>query len=403
MNFEITKTGKALRKPDSSVPLFPSLSGRLRNGFLWSLTLALLIQTPGLGGMGILSAEAAGPAKVPSVTVPTVPKNGFQYIAKAPTFPVAVCKSSVTDASRKRPIPLVVYYPANGTGPFPVIIFSHGLGGNAENYDYFGKFMANKGYVVIHPEHVGSNTQAVFGGSVSNADASKAMAALSPQQSQNILGAAYQNAEAINRTQDVSFVIDSLSAIEGKIPALKGKVNGKVIGMGGHSFGSLTSGLLSGLKLTPPGSTKPLDLSDKRLSAFLLMSPDGANTLTNKAINYDVTSYQQVKAPMMFLSGEKDTLFFLINPITRLDPFKHSPATGNKYQGFLNESTHFDFAGGYPPGFNSEGYANALNNTMNDGHAFFDAYLKQDPVAVNYLKTKLKSYVQSSQSGYWAK
>src|SRR5947208_9251342 len=42
------------------------------------------------------------------------------------------------DASRSRPVPVKIYAPATGAGPFPVIVFSHGLGGSRNGYEYLG-------------------------------------------------------------------------------------------------------------------------------------------------------------------------------------------------------------------------------------------------------------------------
>jgi predicted dienelactone hydrolase len=50
--------------------------------------------------------------------------------------------------------------PATGPGPFPVIVFSHGLGGSREGYKYLGRHWASYGYVAVHVEHLGSDTAA---------------------------------------------------------------------------------------------------------------------------------------------------------------------------------------------------------------------------------------------------
>lgn len=380
---------------EGSLPfsLSRKITNRLHAGLLAGVMLSGLLQVLPGGLMNPLSAQAAESSKpVALQPVPTVPKNGLQYTAPGPVFPVAAFNGNLNDASRKRPIPFKVFYPASGAGPFPLIIFSHGLGGSHEQYGYVGRYLANKGYVVIHPDHVGSDGNAMFGSAVKGDEAVKAAS----EKAEKGIEPFYNDTEAINRTKDVSYVIDSLPAIEAMIPALKGKVNRNIIGLAGHSYGSLTTGLVAGMTLTPPGKP-PLDLSDKRIRAFMLMSPDGSKAFTNQLIHYNTADYAKIKSPILFLSGEFDTVLLQVNPLSRLEPFQLSPATGNKYHGFLNDSTHLDFAELTlnPKG---AGYQNAVNNTMNDGNAFFDAYLKNRPEAVNYLKTKLKPYVQSSQS-----
>ena len=53
-----------------------------------------------------------------------------------------------------------VHHPSVGDGPWPVVIFSHGLGGSREGYGFLGQRWAEHGYVSIHPDHPGSDTAA---------------------------------------------------------------------------------------------------------------------------------------------------------------------------------------------------------------------------------------------------
>src|SRR3974377_1015412 len=57
--------------------------------------------------------------------------------APAPAkYEVNTVKFEWKDASRNREVPVKIYYPASGAGPFPVIVFSHGLGGSRDGYEY---------------------------------------------------------------------------------------------------------------------------------------------------------------------------------------------------------------------------------------------------------------------------
>src|ERR1700722_18408724 len=62
------------------------------------------------------------------------------------------------DAKRERTVPVKIYFPKTGEGPFPVIIFSHGLGGSREGYEYLGRYWASHGYVSVHLQHAGSDS-----------------------------------------------------------------------------------------------------------------------------------------------------------------------------------------------------------------------------------------------------
>ena len=53
------------------------------------------------------------------------------YPHLAPSHDVSVIQYEWQDAKRNRAVPAKVYYPKEGSGPFPVIVFSHGLGGCA--------------------------------------------------------------------------------------------------------------------------------------------------------------------------------------------------------------------------------------------------------------------------------
>src|SRR3954466_11902689 len=54
------------------------------------------------------------------------------------------------DTARDRDVPAKIYFPTAGGGPFPVIIFSHGLGGTREGYEYLARQWAANGYVCVH-------------------------------------------------------------------------------------------------------------------------------------------------------------------------------------------------------------------------------------------------------------
>ena len=61
------------------------------------------------------------------------------------------------DAPRNRQVPVKLYYPKTSPGPCPVIVFSHGLGGSRDGYEYLGRHWAEQGQVAIHVTHPGSN------------------------------------------------------------------------------------------------------------------------------------------------------------------------------------------------------------------------------------------------------
>jgi predicted dienelactone hydrolase len=62
----------------------------------------------------------------------------------------------VKDEKRSREIPIRVYLPTDQAAA-PVVLFSHGLGGNREGSAFLGKHWAARGYVAVFVQHPGSD------------------------------------------------------------------------------------------------------------------------------------------------------------------------------------------------------------------------------------------------------
>lgn len=150
------------------------------------------------------------------------------------------------DDKRDRDVPVRLYVP-KGAGPFPVIVFSHGLGGSRQGYAYLGRHWASHGYVCVHIQHKGSDDAVWKGSKQPMADMRKA---------------ARDPANIVNRPLDVRFTIDQLVKLnkEGK---LKGRLDLEKIGMAGHSFGDYTTLAASGQVFTTPQG-KSVSLSEPR-------------------------------------------------------------------------------------------------------------------------------------------
>ena len=109
----------------------------------------------------------------------------------------------------QREVPVKLYFPKSGDGPFPVIVFSHGLGGSRDGYEYLGRHWASHGYVSVHLQHKGSDT-AVWKGQAKPVEAMR--------QSLNDLH------NSINRPLDVRFAIDQME----KMNRDKGPLHGRL-------------------------------------------------------------------------------------------------------------------------------------------------------------------------------
>jgi predicted dienelactone hydrolase len=243
-----------------------------------------------------------------------------------------------------------------------VILFSHGLGGSREGSPFLGQHWARRGYVCVFLQHPGS-------------DASVWKDAKSLERMAALRGAA----DAKNfmlRVQDVPAVLDQLE-VWNKEPKhwLAGRMDLAHVGMSGHSFGAVTTQAVSG-QSTARGR---LSLTDKRIIAALPMSPSLPKAADAKE------TFGSVKIPWLLMTGTNDT-----SPIgdqtveSRLAVFPALPA-GDKYELVLNKAEHSVFTERALPGDKAERNPNHHRAILAISTAFWDAYLRDDKTAREWL------------------
>lgn len=154
------------------------------------------------------------------------------------------------DATRDRTVPAKLYLPAQVSGPVPLVVFSHGIGGSREGYTYLGKYWAAHGYASLHLQHTGSDRN-LWGGN--------------PMALVTRLQAAAQEAEVMNRARDVTFALDQVLAGE-----LAPRIDSQRIAAAGHSYGANTTLLVAGAQVVRHG--QPMDFSDARIRAAIIIS-----------------------------------------------------------------------------------------------------------------------------------
>ncbi len=266
--------------------------------------------------------------------------------------PVGVVEDfELTDAARSRQVPLKIYYPlAERAGGYPVVIFSHGAGGSKDSYEYLGRFWAENGYVVIHPDHAGSDRAILRSGRVIEA----------------LKAAVVDPSNMVNRPLDVSCIIDSLASIARAVPELRDRMDGTRIGVAGHSFGAYTAMALAGAVIHLPGGGKRT-FGDRRIAAFIAMSPQGPGD-----IGFSEDSWGAITRPMLTMSGTEDRELSGGSPAERLKAFQHMPP-GGKFHVTIAGVTHMDFGDhrfdGYAP---PEKFHEIIKRV---GLAFWDAAL----------------------------
>lgn len=201
----------------------------------------------------------------PAATVTPVPPLTVEEAAARGPYGVGTTTLQFVDHSRPTPanreapgaperhIPVEVWYPAatsaaapeerdaaldHAGGPYPLIMFAHGVSSLPRFSASYGQHLASHGYVVAAPEFPLSHLGTPGGARIT---------------------------AVADQPADVSFVIDELlklNAADGGL--LAGMVDADRIGMSGHSLGGLTT------MLTAYGAS-----ADPRIKAIVAVAPFG--------------------------------------------------------------------------------------------------------------------------------
>jgi dienelactone hydrolase len=295
----------------------------------------------------------------------------------AATNAVAVSRAEWRDTKRERVVPVKIYAPESGAGPFPVIIFSHGLGGTREGYEYLGQCWASHGYVSVHLQHAGSD-DAVW----KDAGLGQRMSAMRR--------AAAQPRNAQDRVHDVSFALDQLTELNARDAAWRGKLDLARVGMAGHSFGAYTTLAAAGADYSGRGAAR---LVDPRVKAAIPMS---APVPANKARLDE--AYARVKIPCLHMTGtEDDSPIGDTKAAERRLPFDHCRNSDQ----FLITFTGGDHAifGGRERKWGGAKDAEYQRLIRLSSLAFWDAYLRQDVAAQEWLTAKCQDAL--GKEGVW--
>jgi predicted dienelactone hydrolase len=253
------------------------------------------------------------------------PVSAFaQDVLPAVTYPVGMTQVEFIDpAEGGRPLNYLLIYPAapdSAATPYkvllaanlhitydapivadglkrPLVMFSHGAGGNGSAYAWFGEYMASHGYLVAMAYHYRANTY----------DSS----------------ALFVRSKIWQRPRDISLEITQL---------LQDKTSGQhvdpnQIGVAGHSQGGFTALWLGGAAVNPdlfmafqggwkknmmvpphlreqmrPDAEPARDLRDERVKAAFAMAPGDI-----QGFGMDEAGLRQMKVPAYLIVGAGDT------------------------------------------------------------------------------------------------
>lgn len=245
--------------------------------------------------------------------------------AWADTQPTPVVDETWYDAARSREIPVRMRWPdaAGRTGPRPVVVFSHGLGGSREGGEVWGAAWAAAGFAVLHLQHPGSDLAAVR---ATIGTGNGLRATMAPPQ-------------LVARIGDVSFALDEIERRHQAGLGLWAQVRPHAVGMAGHSFGAHTTLAMAGQRFLNGQS-----VSEPRLAAFIALSP------SVPAAGDARQAYAGVQRPLLCLTGTRDddVVGNGATPEQRRAVFAALPP-GDKAQLVLHDADHATFGGQHNP------------------------------------------------------
>ena len=298
-------------------------------------------------------------------TTQPMPKKTAESRKAQSGKPTSFTDFELKDSEREdRVVPVRVYHD-DTKKKYPVILFSHGLGGSSKNSPYLGNFWAENGYIAVFMQHHGSDIDVI-----KNAR---------PLEKFRVLKSAASAKSAGNRTDDVSFVLDQIESWNvDKSHPLFARLDLEHIGLAGHSFGAVTTLTMAGRRF--PFGRKSVD--EPRIDAFLPMSPQPGKGMD------PAKAFGSLTRPTFCMTGTKDgsPVDKSVTPQKRQLVYKSLP-DGDKFHLVLDGAEHHAFGdnksrrkGNRDPAHH--GIIQALSLK------FWDAYLKNDASAKTFLQSK---------------
>lgn len=283
---------------------------------------------------------------------------------------VLLKRGDFIDESRAgRIVPFKIYYPVDhGLEKMPVVIWSHGFGGNRDGAGFISRFIASHGYTIIHLTHHGTDSSLWEG---------------KPGHPWDILRKIKISREAaLERFKDVPFALDQLQRWTAENPEVGRYMDLSNLGMSGHSFGAMTTQVMAGMKF-PDLNNNLIQMKDERFKAGILYSPVPIPHLSD-APPQDL--YTAIDLPLLHMTGtEDDSPLEGFGYRERLLVHEHSDHP-EKYLQLLEGGDHMVYNG-------TRG--KLAVNPLREQHeneiklaalAFWDSYLKDDERAEAWLK-----------------
>jgi hypothetical protein len=280
------------------------------------------------------------------------------YDPARPVFTVGMSDAVVLTAADGREVPLRVVYP-EAAGPWPLIVFSHGMFSSNAAYMPIFEHWASRGYVIVAPDHLDAN----YG--------------WRPKRNEDV------EMLTLSRGADLRLVMDSLERIGKAVPAMAGSIAPPPYAAAGHSMGTYMAMLQAGLKTRNPLSGKVLEWPDPRIGYVVMSSDPGKMALMPDDLWLGAT------VPTFMTTGTRDfgtsgkgrrPTDFTMERLTGGEP------TGQRFRVLVEGLDHY--YGGLvhraPKDVTPD--PQALEIYLALSTAFLDAFVREDEAAARYLE-----------------
>ncbi|MCF6286623.1 MAG: alpha/beta fold hydrolase [Candidatus Hydrogenedentes bacterium] len=244
-------------------------------------------------------------------------------------------------------------------GTFPLLIFSHGNGGMRSQSTFWCDHLASHGFIVAAVDHTRNACATSYKGQVIPYDNDGRAQA------------------AIDRPKDLSFLIDTLIAMNGDTDSkFRGHVDADHIGVAGHSFGGFTAMAAAALDprvdaIAPMAAVVP-DFSKSSKRPLLLFIATEDDTI-DEAGNTEARAYYEDTTSPKYLVEMKNAGHYSFSDMFQLNPAwgdgigEGKRITDGEALRYLGMTDVYRFTNGYST-------------------AFFHKYLKDSDTFEQYLK-----------------
>lgn len=302
-------------------------------------------------------------------------QNYLKSLENFTPYKVKIIRDTLIDESRdNRPVKVKIYYPEDyssgyaGAPKLPVVFWSHGLGGGADGAAFLARHIAQHGYIVVNVQHHGTDTTIWEG---------------KPGHPWDVIRATEITRDmTLNRFGDAPFVLDSLPEFLIDHQAVARMADLKNVGMSGHSFGALTTQVISGM-LFPNKQNELASFADQRFKASVTYSPGDIGHLGDFD---EAQAYDAIDRPILHMTGTEDK-----SPLTnegyeiRLKAYQGSKDVLGKHLLVINDADHMVFVGSRGKLGASKNREKHENIIKTFALVYWNAMLKEDAQAKEWL------------------